>query len=366
MRGCEPHLRFLAACLSGRLEEAATWRRSPKWNWEKLIKVASAEYVLSGVHRFLHELDQASRVPPDVLRVFREVESLNAQRNQIILSQIRELSAAFNAVGIEPVALKGLAHLLTGLYPDQSFRFLIDIDLLVSDNDLSKAVEILQRLGYGGDKPDAIELAVNHSYTPLFRAASVTLDLHHALGRRLSRLILPAAELIRDSGVCDFEGVRLRIPSPQHLMIHHLIHSQLHDSYRDRLWPPLRTMYDFLLLQHSFAQQLDWRAIEERFRDRNQVAVLAMYLQRVREVLGIETPFPIALSGMARLRWWRRNVLWNYPALRFADPLWFLSAGLRARTEQLGEVLRIPGGVRYLLRKFSPSAFFSRLKADVS
>ena len=366
MRGRDPHLRFLAACLSGCLEEAAICQSSPHWNWETLVAVASAEYVLSGVYRLVQQLDQTSSLTPDVLDVLQTVESLNARRNEIILSQIRELGAAFNSAGIEPVVLKGLAHLLSGLYPDKSFRFLIDIDLLVPESDLLKAVGILERLGYRGDKPDAIELEVNHSYTPLFRAGAVTVDLHHRLGRRVSRVILPEAEVLRDSGVCEFEGVRLRIPTPQHLMIHHIIHSQLHDSYRDRLWPPLRTMYDFVVLQRSFAQQLDWEDVEARFRKQNQLATLTMYILRVEEVLGARRPFPVKLRGIARLRWQRRRILWDYPALRFLDPWWFLSAGLSARTEQVREVLRVPGGARYLVRKFSPAEFFERLKADVS
>ena len=348
------------------MDEAAHCLASPDWKWEKLIDTASIELVLPLVRNLLRTTDAPTAVPPDVSNLFATVQQLNADRNRSILSQVKTLTAALNAKGIEPVALKGLAHLVTDVYEDDAVRYLVDIDLLVSESDLPASVKILADGGWEGDKPHPIELAIGHSYPSLARPDSVPIDLHRSMGRRICNLILPPFEVLRDSSLFEFEGVRLRIPSPNHLVIHHIIHSQLHDSYRDRLWPPLRTMYDLVLLQRRFGDRIDWAAIETRFRARGQFGILVTYLLRVENVLRFKPPIPLSLDLLTRLRWWRRTLLWNAPSLRLIDPIWFFSAGLRSRAYRLSEILRLPGGTLYLVRKLLTPGFFSRLKADVS
>ncbi len=366
MLGRDLHYRFLAAGLSNRFDEAAHYLADPYWQWEKLIDTASIELVLPLVQDLLRTTSAASAVPPDVSNLFATVQQLNADRNRNILSQVTTLTAALNAQGIEPVALKGLAHLVSGVYNDNAIRYLVDIDLLVSESDLPKAVKILADSGYQGDKPHPIELAIGHSYPSLARANSVPIDLHQSMGRRICNLILPPSEVLRDSSLFEFEGVRLRIPSPNHLVIHHIIHSQLHDSYRDRLWPPLRTMYDLVLLQRRFGDQIDWAAIETRFRAHRQFGILVIYLLRVENVLYFKAPIPLSLDLLTRLRWWRRRLLWNVPSLRLIDPIWFFSAGLSSRAYRMQEILRLPGGLRYLIRKSLTPGLLSRFRADVS
>lgn len=366
MRGRDPQYRFLAACFSAQFGEALKLQQTTAWNWEALVDVAFSEFVLAAVDTTLRRLSPVRDIPAEVSNLFQTVAFLNADRNSDILSEVKRFTAELNAAGIEPVALKGLAHLLIGLYPDHAFRFLLDVDLLVPDSDLVRTAEILQDLGYRSQRPHPIELAVAHCYAPLFREGSVLIDLHRTMGRQVCKTLLPAEEVLRDSVPIEFEGVRLRIPSPQHLMIHHLIHTQLHDSYRDRLWPPLRSMYDLVLLQDRFEDQIDWASIHARLSSENQDGALLMYLLRAEAVLGFKPPLTAAPSLLTRLRWARRNALWAAPALRFLDPLWFLNAGVTARGHRLLSIVRLPGGSRYLFEKFSLRTSWARLKTDVS
>jgi hypothetical protein len=362
MMNDHPYLGFLVACLGpGEAgDRPAPPSRSPQWNWDKLVQTASDETVLSVMHDSLTGLGLAHEVPADVANLFSTVKKLNLERNQRILSELKCISGFFNNAGIEPVLLKGAAYLLSGIYPDLSTRFLVDLDLLLPESDFPAAIKILKNQGYSCDA-HPVETIIGNAYPPLWRPQSVEIDLHRSLCLGVCRSLLPGSEVVSKSVIHELDGVRLRIPSPEHLVIHHIVHSQIHDFYRERIRPSLRNMYDMVLLQHRFGSDIDWPAIENRFRRHKQYAALAFYLKQVETTLGLASPLPIQMTGLMKLRWWRRAVFRKVPSLRFVDPLYLYKAGVKSRTP-LGEILRAPGGCKYLLAKaFTKSLYVRRL-----
>jgi Uncharacterised nucleotidyltransferase len=334
-------------------------------NWEEVIQVAADEYLLSS----LHDCIQAMPTPPDVRGEIRNVLSticeLNRERNEKILANVREIAGALNRAGIEPVALKGVAQLLASIYPSLGTRFLNDFDLLVRQSDFSAAIEALRESGYSCLNTDPIESAVGHTYPPLSRPDSVEVDLHRTLGLGICRSMLPASEVLRDSTVHELEGVRIRIPSPEHLVTHQIIHSQIHEGYRERIWPGLRSMYDLVLLQRHFGDAIDWAGIENRFRRNGQYPVLALYLLQVRDLLGLECPLELRLSGLTRMRRQRRKILRAAPWLRMLDPVYVFRASLMPRMP-VGEILHLPGGLHYIVKRFFSKRFFGSIFAELS
>jgi hypothetical protein len=365
MMSDHPYLGFLVACLgSGEAgDRPALPSRSPQWNWDKLVQTAADETILSSMHDSLTGLGLTHEVPADVANLFSTVKELNLERNQHILSGLRRISGLFNNVGIEPVVLKGAAYLLSGIYPDLSTRFLADLDLLLPESDFPAAIKILKGQGYSCDA-HPVETIVGHAYPPLWRPHAVEIDLHRSLGVRICKPLLPSAEVLCESVIQELDGVRLRIPSPEHLIVHHIMHSQIHDFYPERIQPSLRTMYDMVLLQRRFGSHIDWPAIETRFRRNGQYAALALYLRQVETTLGFPSPLPIQMTGLMQLRWWRREVLRKVPSLRFVDPLYLFKAGVKPRTP-LSEILRAPGGCKYLLAKAFTKGLYARRIARV-
>jgi len=71
-----------------------------------------------------------------------------SRRNQAILAQLDELLAACAAVGIEPIALKGV-HLAHDYYDDAAMRPMNDIDLLFAPAEMPMVEQVLVELGYG-------------------------------------------------------------------------------------------------------------------------------------------------------------------------------------------------------------------------
>jgi hypothetical protein len=149
------------------------------------------------------------------------------------------------------------------------------------------------------------------------------------------------------------------------MMAHLIMHSQCQHPYHERIWPPLRAMYDLVLLRRRFDGEIDWSSIERRFRQSGQAGVLALHLLQVREVLGNETPFPIHLTWFAQLRWLRRKILRALPALRFFDPIYMYSTVLLRRLRLLGTALDAPGGWKRIVRELFAASFYKRFVTDI-
>src|SRR5579863_496926 len=346
MKVLRSDLASLAACLDGSVESPARIPHGPEGDWEGLVRAASRELVLPALNRHFRQIDVEP--PPEIAEFLATVEDLNCSRNIRILEQMRAIASILNGVGIEPVALKGAAFLLAGVYPKPGCRYLCDLDLLVPRSDLRAAAEALERDGYRQDGRDAMA-RFRHHYPQLQQPCAggfsgVPVELHHSLGHGVSRRILSGEEMLRGSQLTEWNGVRIRVPSPEHLATHLILHSQVHHSYSERIWPPIRAMYDLAALDRHFGPRLNWADVERRFQSCGQRSTLLLHLFQVRKTLGMSLPFAFNLGWIGRARWMRRQALNRWPALRMADPVYLASATLSRRIQFLTSIVSAPGG----------------------
>lgn len=363
MAAPDPYARFLLHCLR---EQAHSLPSQAEWNWSQFVEAASAEMLAPALYGLLAKQNLVDDLPRDVADFFFAARELNRERNREIMERIEILASALNAVGIEPLVLKGAAYLLSDVYADPGDRFLVDIDFLIAKEDIPTALLILGEHGYSFDQVDPIDHATNHTFAVFSRSDSMTVDLHQTVGLGASSDVLPTAEILGRSEVLTMGSARVRIPCPTDLVTHHILHSQVHELYRDRIWTPLRSLYDLALLERRFSRQADWRSIIVRFKRRRLYGSLVLYLMLVRKMIGVAPPIAFRSGPIVMLRWQHRELLRRMPKLRFVDPFWFYSAGVEPRIRRLRSILQEPGGVRYLLRKLFSVDFFLRLKTDLS
>ena len=190
----------------------------------------------------------AAWYPIEVTDLLAAVDSLNAERNQVIVNEMHTVCKLLNGGGIEPVLLKGAAYLAAGVYRNHAARYLGDIDLLIPAAQIQSASNLLGRNGYRQDESDQFA-GFRHHHPPLRRPGSVFIELHHSVGMGPCASLLPADEIFLESGAYDLGGVQVKLPAPNQLAIHLIAHSQIQHSYNERIWPPLRAMYDLALLQ---------------------------------------------------------------------------------------------------------------------
>jgi hypothetical protein len=333
-------------------------------SWDSLIRIAKDERVLPGLHARVQELGISSQLPSEVADFLLAVEELNLERNRAILSELAAAAALLNDEGIEPVLLKGVAYLVTGVYANPAARYLMDVDLLIPVRQQSTAIEVLMKNGFEWDRSDRLG-RFRHHHPPLRRTGSVSIELHHRLGMGICASLLSASEVLEQSERRKIDGARVRVPAPEHLVAHLIMHSQIQHPYNERIWPPLRAMHDLVLAQRRFGGEINWSSIERRFRAVGRSDVLAMHLLKVRDALGADLPFPIPLTGMLRLRWLRRKLLRTFPAIRFVDPIYMYSTVVARRLRLVRSALDLPGGWRHIVGELFAPGIYKRLITDV-
>jgi Uncharacterised nucleotidyltransferase len=360
---------LLAACFHSRAETSLL----PGLNgdWESLIRAAAEEFVLPGLYCRLGEIQWLDQVPSEISHFLSAVERLNLERNERILDEARAIAELLNGIGVEPVFLKGAAYALEGIYPKPGCRYLYDLDLLVPVSRLVEAAEALEREGYRQDTLDSMA-RFRHHHPQLQRprildgSGSGPVELHHSLGHGGARRLLSGAEVLRESRRLEWRGVRVRLPSPEHLVTHLILHSQIHHSYSDRIWPPMRAMYDLALINRHYAAELNWGAVRERFRAHGEESTLLLHLLQVEETLGMQAPFAIGLRPAMGARWRRRQALNRWPALRFIDPIYLALATLSRRWRFLQSIVLSPGGWKHAFRMLLRPDFYRRLLDEIS
>lgn len=351
MRHDNRYYRFLTSVLRGTTPEGREWL-SPGWRWDELIRIASDETILPPLSFGLKQLGLWDQLPLQTTDFLEAYTELNALRNRQLYSEIEGAAISLNAAGIEPLVLKGPAYILGGAYPDPAHRFNLDIDLLVPKSQVEQTFLILRGAGYAPAVEDPLARA-SHHLPALVQEDKIRIELHNELGTRRCRQLLPAEEIYGRSHRLPLGAAAVRIPCPTDLIAHLIVHSQIHHGAEQRMWPPLRVQYDLFVLARHYGSAIDWADIRDRFERHGYRRVLEMHLLQIADTLRYIPPIPIRRGFSTRLHWAHRRALWRLPELRFVDPSVFLSAATNIRPS-MSEVLRMEGGMRYLLtRRFA-------------
>lgn len=154
-------------------------------DWDPLFAAASNTFVAPLLYQRIVDQQLSEYVPADFLESLRIVHELNGQRNSQLKNILEDALQILNEGGITPTLLKG-SHALFGLLPYSSCRMMGDIDLLIPENQLTKARDLLMAKGYyhegcfvkTDDPEDALQ--TDHAHiAPLFHPSGYGyLELH--------------------------------------------------------------------------------------------------------------------------------------------------------------------------------------------
>ena len=385
--------RFLGTCIRGTALGVS--------DWEGVFDEAAAETVLPSLSGLL----RGCELPAEVASFLSAVTAANSERNALISRELRAAVELLNSIGIVPVLLKGVAYQAIGLYPEAGSRYLQDIDLLLPVEDLAAGAAVMRAHGFVAGVPDAFG-EFRHHLRPLHRANRVWVELHARLGPAKCAKMLPAREVIAGSREAELDGVRVRIPCPEHLMVHLVMHSQMQHPYNQRVWPQMRAMFDLVLLGRKYGalqttdfenapsesrmatrradarrqgrspgptngqtamchEALDWDRVAERFRRNGAYDLLALHLMQVRESTGVEVPLRLEVGWVARIRWARRQFLRRWPGMRYVDPIYMYSTVFGHRVAMARSLLGSRKGLRYLAGQVLVPDNYARIWTDL-
>jgi hypothetical protein len=316
---------FVGKCLSlavhpERAAEIQTTLQSGKINWNSFVYQSSNQLVLPALYLNLKRNNLTAFLPEDLVAHFEDITSQNRKRNLAILKQADEITTFLRSHNLEPVYLKGTAHLLDGLYEDTAERMLSDIDLLLDENNARKAWKILKKSGYR-----------EHS-----KFGETAFDEHRHL-----------SELIKDGDIASvevhrrlLEGVHAKrfnwstvesnikkskstygpsILSDRDLILHNMMNVQMNDRSESMFRLNLRQSYDLMLLAKRENPSEISKAFGYQFNKLNSYIALSADILAYPDILNYESTSKI-----------KRHIntiklIWKYPGIvSFSNKGYFL------------------------------------------
>jgi hypothetical protein len=156
-----------------------------------------------------------------------------ASQNLIAIHHLRALLTRLQKAGPEILFFRGMS-LLGDVYPSLGEREMLDVDILVRERDLGILKKVLKGTGLKETEPGT------------FDKKGLSLDLHTSF-LNLSRAILERSclsisidDVFRRSITKELDGMKMKIPCPEHLFISTAIHLQSHSFGVQKGWEDLR------------------------------------------------------------------------------------------------------------------------------
>jgi hypothetical protein len=219
-----------------------------------------------------------------------QAESLLKAHRQAMLSPLAvergllEISAELDGAGVDFVVLKGpaLAHTV---YPDPSWRFFGDLDLLVRGREWRKAITILERMGYRRNLPEP-RAGFDERFgkaSEFRREAGIEVDLHRTLVVGPFGLWIEPDTLFDGTTELPLWGQTFKRLDDTLLQLHACMHASL------GWWPPLQVpVRDVAQVAHY--GRVDWEALADRASRWKLRAVVRDSLRLASKDVGVGLP----------------------------------------------------------------------------
>jgi hypothetical protein len=291
-----PVTRLLMDCLSLEEHLPGTGSVHPQ-DWQALASLARRH----GLAPLLYWRLRADRVhwpaPDSVLRDLQEDYDRTFSQNLKIFQAIEQVLARLGQGQTLTIPLKGV-FLTERIYHNLGLRPMSDIDLLLPQDQLSQAIQVLQELGYQPLYPFNLEqeCRVRHAL-PTFnlpgQPGAPAFDLHWTLAPPDSPFQIPIQsiwERARPGLMMDQPVLEL---SPEDL----LLHLSLHAAYMEYFCSGMRPFYDIACSASLYKDQIDWpRLIHQAHQWR---AARSTWLALLLSVCFFQAPIPaVVLAGL--------------------------------------------------------------------
>jgi len=256
--------------------------------WELLVE-ASSYHALTPALAWC--LKDRTELPAEVRDYFSTMLALNAKRNDALAAALVRVVAACNAIGIQPVPLKGAARLVEDTYPAPSLRFLGDLDVLIP---AERSADLVAALDATGFRADASETALppSHHHLPMLhdREKGGGVELHIDVLNGDGGDVIATDWFAAGTRPVPFADLRIRLPDATRSVGHIVAHDQLqHRGYWDRK-VELRQVLDLAMIRMAHAPEIDWSALDDRFCRAGLGEVLPTYLAMTEALLGQPAP----------------------------------------------------------------------------
>jgi len=298
-------MRNRAQVLEDLLECLAGSARTPR-DWQAVVELAGETLTIGTLSETVLPEPGAFVVPAEIRDLLIAVRDRARERNERLTAQLSEMLPSLNAVGVEPVVMRGMARLISGTHARS--RLVSDIDLLIPAPKLHECMQALAALEYEVFKGFEFDLGPFE----LCRSRDVgMIDLHTQVPPMYLQLGYERiAKLCKRTPVGPGHAL---VPSPTCQLMLTIVHDELHDGDYWRGLVDLRHLID---ARELVAEGIDWDELAGFFPCGSPVRALQVHLRTVRSLVEVVVPERLCGGSWARLQVLRRKLQTHIESLR--------------------------------------------------
>lgn len=232
-------------------------------DWDALLQQAEKEGLSPLLKKHLDESE--SSYPAGVRRSLNLLVKRHHKQAKVRLKVLQEALGLFKSIEVTPLLLKGAA-LCYLLYQDPSLRPMRDMDILLSEDDVDKAQELLRRSGFTQSQSP---IPPDHHHLPSLMktvdGVAVCIELHRGLYPNcppyypevdFDRLLNSARKI----QVGEMEAFTFNDEEMLHYLYQHALHAPLtYERFK------LINMCDIISFTEQNSLTLDWKKIRNDF-----------------------------------------------------------------------------------------------------
>jgi hypothetical protein len=246
-----------------------------------------APALCGGLRRIANECSTWS----DLIPFLQMVEAQNLVRNKTLYNSAIKIAGILNSAQIDCVFLKGAAMVLESRNY-APWRLVTDLDILVAPDTVNRAASSLLQNGYRQQADYAgFAEGIHHHYPALYDDQSNTLvELHVRLMQDQKENSLETAQIFERATQLESNGVTLRIPCPEHRLIHVIAHAQISNWGYALHQILLKDAVDVVELDTHY--KINWEGVRKAFIDIHAEDHFMGFVWAMHQLLQTRLPFP--------------------------------------------------------------------------
>src|SRR3989338_3931771 len=258
-------------------------------DFSKVLKIARDNNVSQMLYPVLKK---SENLPNRFIGELKKDYLSTAARNTLIYLEFKNIVGVFNKNGIDVIAMKGIA-LAELIYQNIGLRSMSDIDLLIRKEDIKRANDALEDMGYYAVDLSRFDGSDNYLTTCDYRSENPLHPSFHVHWHIVNSSVpapyssrISMDEFWRDAAHVEISDVSVLTMSPHHFLIHLCEHAMrvTHSASK------LIYLVDIKALAERYKDTLDWHKVIETSKDYGLDRFVYNILSLTRLNMGLDVP----------------------------------------------------------------------------
>ncbi|HHZ06186.1 MAG TPA: nucleotidyltransferase family protein [Clostridiales bacterium] len=222
-----------------------------RFNWGCVYMLSMDTSLVSCVSYGVDLLPPEQKPPQDIVQQFVKNRTHNIIKDSNQIVELQQLQDELEKQGVDNIAVKG--SVMKPMYPQTDMRYMGDLDILVKNEGVASAKQIISRLGYSVSGPDG-EVHIEYTKMPY-----LIIELHKNLLSK-ENMEYDYFHNIWDRATLINQCEHTYTPALEDTYIYMNVHAVKHYFYGG-LAP--RIVLDYYVFLEKYNKQLNWQYINK-------------------------------------------------------------------------------------------------------